>query len=300
MTSLQPTPSFKGKKHVGQALRCIMFAVSVFLLVCLFVYLFCIIQRVKMDSFTFFIMSWFVRYHRFFLVLSPLFFILQAFLSFHSFRNCSHLMPQDKTLKRRIVSEGESRGEIRGFISIGASPPVISGHNVVIEHNRLQYSDGTTFSFTCKPSINHGHRHSAFTTLGANRHTISLSHTHLHTQMLLLEWKQKLKKMNAANSHLSGQKNSNRSSTELRCRKACNICNSLWAHRQSAITGNTVSAASQQVCSLFVLSLKVPSWDFSADCCFIVKVSATLWSWLYWILFGFGRIVLISALNICR
>lgn len=46
----------------------------------------------------------------------------------------------------------------RGFIGIGARPAVISGQVVVVGRNRLQRSGGATFSFTCKPNINHGHR----------------------------------------------------------------------------------------------------------------------------------------------
>lgn len=67
---------------------------------------------------------------------------------------------------------------------------------------------------------------------------------------------------------------------------------SLWVHRQSAITGSTLSAASQQVCPAVVVSLNVPYWDFSADCCFIVKLSDTLCHFLYPILFCSGKIVL--------
>lgn len=67
---------------------------------------------------------------------------------------------------------------------------------------------------------------------------------------------------------------------------------SLWVHRQSAITGSTVSAASQQVCPAVVASLKLPYWDFSADCCFIVKLAGTLCCLLYPVLFCSGKIVL--------
>lgn len=67
---------------------------------------------------------------------------------------------------------------------------------------------------------------------------------------------------------------------------------SLRVHRQSAITGSTRSAAPQRVCSSGVASFRVPYWDFSADCCFIVKLPGTLCCLLYSILFCSGKIVL--------
>lgn len=84
---------------------------------------------------------------------------------YHTLRNCSYLILQDKSLvllggKESSWAEYERK---YGFIGIEARRAVIAGHVVVIRRNVLHCSGGAGFSCTCKPSINHGYGRSAFT-----------------------------------------------------------------------------------------------------------------------------------------
>lgn len=167
----------------------------------------------------------------------------------------------DASVGRKESKWAEYKGKY-GFIGIGARPAVISGHVVVIKCNVLQCSGGASFSFTC--SINHGHCRSAFNTLAHNKrtgarhvHTHNLTRARLHTQMLLLEWKPRLKKMNAANNHPSDLQNNNRGDTELICIKTCNICNppEYTDNQQSLATLSVCRWALQEVYPAAVLSL---------------------------------------------
>lgn len=151
---------------------------------------------------------------------------------YHTLRNCSYLIIQDKTLLL-LGGKESSWAEYKrkyGFIGIGARRAVIAGHIVVIRRNVLHCSGGAVFSFTCNPSINHGSGRSAFT---HTEHTQAHPHNPSHAPS-------KKKKRNAAKNHPSGLQNSIRGKTELKCIKTHNMCH------PSAITSRATSCVSAE------------------------------------------------------
>lgn len=106
-------------------------------------------------------------------------------------------------------------------------------------------------------------------------HPHNLSHAPSHTNTAF-RVKAEAKKMSGANNHPSGLQNSNRGNAELKCIKNLQYLQSLWVHRQSAITGSTASSVS--AAELHNKSVPLLYWAYRSHNGILVQIAGLLWN----------------------